>query len=256
MAAKIQYGNENSTFRVYKIVTHFSNIQSKLEQFIKKYYTNELIKGIILFTAFGLLYFIFTLFVEYFLWLTPGWRSVLFFSFIAVELLLLIRFIALPLFKLFGFQKGITLKEASKIIGNHFSEVDDKLLNILQLNESNDKSELFLASIEQKSAQLKPIPFMSAINFTANKKYLKYLAIPVLIFIFTLISGNNSIFKDSLNRVVHYQTVYEPPAPFAFKVLNRSLNSIEGKSFKLEVETIGNLLPENAQIYFNDENYF
>ncbi len=237
-------------------MTHFKNIQSKLQQFIKKYYTNELIKGSILFTAFGLLYFIFTLFIEYFLWLTPGWRSVLFFLFIAVELGLLIRFIAFPLFKLFGLQKGIGLEQASKIIGNHFPEVDDKLLNVLQLNQSNDKSELFLASIEQKSAQLQPIPFKSAISFTTNKKYLKYLAIPLLIWVFTLISGNNSIFKESLNRVVHYQTAYEPPAPFAFKILNQSLSSIEGKPFEVQIEAIGSLIPDNAQIYFNNENYF
>lgn len=237
-------------------MTNFSSIQHKLEQFIRKYYTNELIKGIILFASLGLLYFMFTLFVEYFLWLSTGWRSILFFVFLAVEAALLLRLIAFPLFKLFGLQKGISLEEASKIIGNHFPEVDDKLLNVLQLNESKDTSELFLAGIEQKSAQLQPIPFQSAINFTGNKKYLKYLAIPVLIWIFTLLSGNNGIFKESLNRVVNYQTAYEPPAPFVFKVLNQNLNSIEGKPFDLQIETAGNIIPENAQVFFNNESYF
>ena len=92
-------------------MTNFSNIQEKLQQFIKKYYTNELIKGLILFSAFGLLYFIFTIFIEHFLWLQPGARSVLFFVFVLVELVLLIRFIALPIFKLLGLQKGISLEE-------------------------------------------------------------------------------------------------------------------------------------------------
>ena len=175
-------------------MTSFSNIQNKLEQFIKKYYTNELIKGAILFMAFGLLYLLFTLFVEYFLWLSTGWRSVLFFLFLSVEITLLVRFIAFPLFKLFGLKKGITLEDASKIIGHHFPEVDDKLLNVLQLNRSKDTSELFLASIEQKSKKLQPIPFQSAINFSGNKKYLKYLAIPLLIWFFTILSGNKWYF--------------------------------------------------------------
>ena len=237
-------------------MTSFANIQNKLRQFIRKYYTNELIKGIILFSAFGLLYFIFTLLVEYFLWLPTQWRALLFFAFIIVEIGLLARFIAFPLFKLFGLKKGISLDEASKIIGNHFPEVDDKLLNVLQLNRSADTSELFLASIEQKSAQLQPIPFQAAINFTTNKKYLKYLAIPIVIWIFTLISGNNGIFKDSLDRVVNYQAAYEPPAPFTFKILNKKLHSIEGASFELQVEAVGTIIPENAQIYFNNESYF
>ena len=237
-------------------MTNYNNIQIKLQQFIKKYYTNELIKGLILFTAFGLLYFIFTLFVEHFLWLQPGARSVLFFVFIAVELALLIRYILLPIFKLVGLQQGISATKASKIIGNHFSEVDDKLLNVLQLNENTDQSELLLASIEQKSVKLQPIPFKTAINFQKNVKYLKYLAIPLIIWFFTFISGNNSIFKDSLQRVVHYKTAYEPPAPFAFRILNKNLNTIEGKPFEVQIETVGELIPENVKIYFNEENYF
>ena len=52
----------------------FNIIQQKLEQFIRKYYTNELIKGAILFFAIGLLYLIITLLVEHFLWLDQTYR--------------------------------------------------------------------------------------------------------------------------------------------------------------------------------------
>ena len=62
----------------------FTGILSKLHRFIKKYYINELIKGGILFATFGLLYLIFTILIEYFLWLPTGWRSFLFFVFIGV----------------------------------------------------------------------------------------------------------------------------------------------------------------------------
>ncbi|MDY7394681.1 DUF4175 family protein [Aureibaculum sp. 2210JD6-5] len=234
---------------------NFNNIQQKLQQFIKKYYTNELIKGLILFASFGLLYFLITVFIEYFLWLPPTARSVLFFVFIAVELGLLIKFIAIPLAKLFGLQKGISLSDASSIIGKHFPEVDDKLLNVLQLNQNKDQSELLLASIEQKSASLQPIPFKKAVNFKGNVKYLKYLSIPLLIWAFTALSGNNSIFNDSFNRVVDYKTAYEPPAPFAFIVLNDKLQNIEGQPFELIVATEGKVVPENVTIHFNNESY-
>lgn len=237
-------------------MTKFKNIQHKLKAFIKKYYTNELIKGLILFFSFGLLYFLFTLFVEYFLWLKPTARTILFWSFIVIELALLTKYIVLPLIKLFGLQKGISYKDASKIIGNHFNEVDDKLLNVLQLNESENPSELLLASIEQKSINLEPIPFKRAINFSTNKKYLKYLAIPLVIWLITFLTGNEFIFKDSLDRVVNYQTAYEPPAPFSFEVVNDNLTSIEGKPFTLNVLTNGNTVPENVKIHFNDNDYY
>ena len=128
---------------------NFSHIQGKLEQFIKRYYINELLKGAILFFAAGLLYFIITLFIEYMLWLNPTARTILFWTFVAVEVALFAKFIAFPLAKLFKLQKGIDFKTASMIIGNHFPEVNDKLLNVLQLNETDGQSELLEASIEQ-----------------------------------------------------------------------------------------------------------
>ena len=42
-------------------MSSFSLIQQKLEQFIKKYYASELIKGTIFFFAAGFLYFLLTL---------------------------------------------------------------------------------------------------------------------------------------------------------------------------------------------------
>jgi len=153
-------------------LSNFQTIQQKLEQFINRYYTNELLKGVILFFAIGLLYFLATLFIEYVLWLSPTGRSILFWLFIVVETILFLRFIAFPLAKLFKLKKGILHEDASRIIGNHFPEVNDKLLNVLQLNQNKKQSELLIASIEQKSAELRPIPFKTAINFRGNIKYL------------------------------------------------------------------------------------
>ena len=237
-------------------MNNFKNIQDKLEAFIKRYYTNELIKGIILFFAIGLLYLLIILFIEHVLWLSTISRTVLFWLFIAVEIGLLIKFIFIPIAKLFKLQKGINYKDASKIIGIHFPEVNDKLLNILQLNDTNSKSELLLASIEQKSFELKPIPFKLAVNFKKNLGYLKYAAIPILILLVISFTGNLSLFSDSYKRVVDYNTAYEPPAPFQFFVVNESLNAIENEDFKLIVKTAGTVTPENAQITYNNETYF
>ena len=237
-------------------MNNFENIQHKLEAFIKRFYTNELLKGAILFFAIGLLYFLFTLFIESVLWLNTTARSVLFWLFIAVELGLLIKFIFVPLAKLFKLQKGINYKEASKLIGEHFPEVNDKLLNVLQLNESDSKSELLLASINQKSAELNPVPFKLAINFKKNASYLKYAAIPVVILLLTFFTGNFNWFSDSYTRVVNYKTAYEPPAPFQFFVVNENLKAIENKDFKLIVKTAGEVMPETVQITYNDETYF
>jgi len=234
----------------------FSVIQQKLEEFIKKYYTNELIKGTILFFAIGLLYLLITLLVEYFLWLNPFGRRVLFWAFIIVEVGLFVRFIAFPIAKLFRLQKGIDYTQASKIIGNHFPQVSDKLLNVIQLNQNQRESELLVASIDQKSLELQPIPFKNAVNFKKNAQYLKYAAIPILVFILFSALGGIDIFSSSYKRVVHYDTAFEPPAPFSFVLMNNDLNAVENKPFILKIRTQGTMIPENASINYNGEMYY
>ncbi len=233
-----------------------SIIYSKLEAFIKKYYTNEIIKGALLFMALGLLYFLFTLLVEHFLWLSTSGRTVLFWLFILVEVFLLAKFIALPLFKLFKLQSGIDYTEASKIIGNHFSEVNDKLLNFLQLSNDANPSELVLASIDQKANALQPIPFSNAIDFSKNKKYLPYALIPIIVLLLFFATGNSSVIGESLNRVVHYETAYAPPAPFYFTILNKELKVKQHDNFVLQVNTNGKIIPENVKIKIGNETYF
>jgi len=235
---------------------NFQHIQVKLQNFIKKFYYNELIKGLLLFLAIGLLYLIVTLFIEYFLWLKPLARTILFWIFIFVEVALFTFYILFPFVKIVGLKKGISELEASKIIGDHFPEVSDKLLNMLQLNSSVENSELIEASIQQKSKELQPIAFRSAIDFSKNKKYIKYTLIPIVIWLLVYITGNSIIFNDSLSRVVHYKTQYQPPAPFSFVVLNNTFNVVEGNSFTLDVEIQGNTIPEDVKVIFLNENYY
>ncbi|AUS05140.1 DUF4175 family protein [Pseudotamlana carrageenivorans] len=237
-------------------MNHFKIIQEKLEVFIRRFYFNELLKGALLFFTIGLLYFLLTLFIESVLWLNPTSRTVLFWLFVIVELGLLIKFLVLPLAKLFKLQKGIDYEFASKIIGKHFPEVNDKLLNVLQLHQNKLQSELLLASIEQKSLELQPVPFKLAVNFKSTTKYLKYAAIPVLIILLVFLSGHINGFSASYKRVVDYKTAYEPPAPFKFFVINNDLNAVENKDFTVRVETVGEVVPESVQIFYNDEVYF
>ena len=183
-------------------------------------------------------------------------RTILFWTFVAVELFLLCRFILFPLFKLFKLQKGINFDDASKIIGNHFNEVGDKLTNFLQLSDDKNKSELLLASIEQKASTLQPIPFGNAVNFGNNKKYLPLAIIPILFFLFFLISGKSDIISQSFNRVVNYKQQFLPPAPFEFQVLNKNLQTEQNQDFLLKVKTNGKIVPENAMIFIGDESYF
>lgn len=231
-------------------------IFSKLEQFIKKYYTNELLRGTIFFIGLGLIYLFVTSFIEYFLWLKPMGRTFLFILFVLVQLFLLGRFIIFPITKLLKLKKGIDYTDASQIIGNHFSEVSDKLTNFLQLSQDNNQSELLLASIDQKANSLQPIPFTNAIDFGKNKRYLPLALIPLFFFLFLMLSGRQKYLTESMNRVVNYKQQYLPPAPFAFVISNKNLQTQQNKDFVLKVKTIGDVYPEKAMIFIENESYF
>lgn len=246
---------KNSTF-IYWLMNSYRNIEQKLHQFVRKFYTNELIKGAILFVSLGFLYFFFTLFIEYFLWLKPTARTFLFWLFIIVESYLFFRFIITPVFKLLGIKKGISLQQSSKIIGNHFPKVGDKLINVLQLKESNNQSDLLIASIEQKSKEIQPIPFSKAVNFKSNTKYLKYALIPLFVWMLISFSGNSNVFNTSLKRVVNHRTAYQPPAPFVFQLLNKNLDVIQGKPFTIEFITKGKVVPSDIRVFYNNQSYF
>jgi len=183
-------------------------------------------------------------------------RTLLFWTFIGVEIFLLFRFILFPIFKLFKLQKGIDYREASVIIGNHFAEVNDKLTNFLQLSNDPNQSELLLASIEQKANSLQPIPFGNAINFNTNRKYLPLAILPILFFAFFYVSGNSKIISQSLNRVVHFRDQFLPPAPFEFVMLNSNLQTEQNKDFIIRIKTEGKIVPENVMIFIGDESYF
>ncbi|WP_422089838.1 DUF4175 family protein [Tenacibaculum ovolyticum] len=237
-------------------MTILNTIEQKLQHFSRKYYTSELIKGSILFISLGLIYLFFTLFIEHFLWLKPTARTLLFWLFIIVEAFLFLRFICFPIFKIIGLQKGISFEEASKIIGNHFPEVQDKLLNILQLKKNNEQSELLLASIKQKSNEIQPISFTKAIDFTSNTKYLKYTIIPLFIWGLSFLTGTSHKLSDSFNRVVNHSIAYKAPAPFYFNLTSNDLKVIKGKDITVYIQTKGEVIPNEAKVHFNNQQYF
>ena len=234
----------------------FFNIEQKLSLFYKKYYTNELIKGLILFSLLGVLYFILTLCIEYFLWLKPNYRVVLLIVFIAIELFLFIKLIIIPIFHLIKFKKGINEIESSKIIGAYFPEVQDKLLNVLQLKNEKKTTDLILASIQQKSLELQPIKFSKAINFKKNVIYLKYLIFPLLLWVAFFLTGIDVGLYKSLQRVVNPKTVYTPPPLFSFQMETKNLNVIEGGSHTIIISTEGEVIPKEVKIQLGEQTYY
>ncbi len=236
--------------------TDYNLVLEKVKKFIQKYYVNELIKGFLIFSAIGLVYILSLLLLENFLWMSTTVRLIMFWSFILISFYLFIRFIGLPLAKLVNIGNQISPIQASEIIGSHFPEIDDQLINLIQLKSKGVNSDLLEASIAQKSKQLSPLPFSKAINFKKSFSYSKYVLIPVLFFLLFSVFKGFDWYKSSLSRVVNYDVAYTAPAPFYFNIKNPDLNALQNNDFTLEVMTEGKSLPSQIKINFNNESYF
>ena len=233
----------------------YQNILAKLKAFTAKYYTKMLIKGTLLFVALAALFVLTVLGIEYFFWLSSTWRLILLILFIVVLGALIFIYILTPIFYLSKLKRGISEREASKLIGKHFPEVGDKLYNLLELADNEERSELVLASIEQRSARLGPVPFSRAIDYRDNLKYTKYLFIPIVILLLIWLSGNLSSFFGSADRVVNYKLAYEPPAPFRFQLVSENLEVLDNQALTVEVTTIGDVKPNEVFIAVEGKNY-
>lgn len=227
----------------------------KLDQFIRKYYINQMIRGALYTTAVVLVFFLIIAYLEYSFYFDTGIRRLMFFSFLGISLLALGGWVLLPVLRYFRLGKTISHEQAASIIGDHFANVKDKLLNILQLRnqaESVSQKDLILASINQKSAEVQPVPFQSAINLSQNRKYLRY-ALPPLLILLILLFAAPSIIKDSTNRLLHSGQKFERPAPFHFTVEQENFSVVQFSDFPLTVKIEGNQLPD--EVFIDVDNY-
>jgi len=215
---------------------NYTLLIAKLDEFIKKYHQQKLIRGCIYFASFTLISFLLINSLEFYLFLSPLIKKILWLVYLLAVVYLIIKWLMQPALNLLRLRKTLDYAAAANILSAHFSEVKDQLINVLQLNEqaayAGQNTELILASIQQKTERLKPIPFVKAIDLKQNKKRLQYALIPFCILLLTAIINPNFI-KQGGSRLIHFNKSYAKPASFQFHLKNKSLVVKQGDALKL-----------------------
>ncbi|MBO7277205.1 MAG: DUF4175 family protein [Bacteroidales bacterium] len=228
----------------------------KLNGFIRKYYKNILVKGLFYFITLSFSSFLFFILIEFIGYNGIIVRTIIFYVYIVFAVILLLRYIVYPLTKLFNIGKTISHEDAAKIIGKHFPEVSDKLLNLLQLKQMSlsNESNILLASIDQKTKELSPISFHKAIDKRKTKK-IGAIALSIITLLFALILLFPNFLKDTTYRYINHNQYFEKPAPFKFVLKNSSLEVLQQEDYEVELKVEGNILPDNVQINVNGQEY-
>lgn len=229
------------------------HIHEKIKSFQKKYYLNLFIRGVLLTLAILIGYFVLASVLEHNLWLGQWARLLVFVSFFCVAGYCTFRFLNQP-FKWWLAKRGLDEQETARLIGNAMPTVKDRLLNLIQLAANENSSALTYASVQQKAREFEPISFESIIDLRENKKYLKYLAVPVAVIIGILLINQNILFK-STERIVHFSREYTPEAPFKFVIANQSLNAFYNEDFTIKVRLEGKAIPPNAYIVSKNQRF-
>ncbi|MFM2225052.1 MAG: hypothetical protein RJA07_1254 [Bacteroidota bacterium] len=241
-------------------MNNYQLLIQKLDEFIRKFYLNQLLRGVIYSVAIVLAAFLTISLLENYFYFDSSVRWILLSFFLVVLLFTLVKYIVLPLLHFFKLGKTISHQQAAQIIGTHFQNVQDKLLNVLQLSAianselAAHSSQLIIASIDQKISELKPIPFQSAVNLNDNKKYLKYAIVPTLALIAILLIVPSWITKPT-KRLLNPTEHFEREAPFEFIILNKNLEVLQQNDITLQLKISGKILPDEVFVNWQNNDY-
>ena len=217
----------------------------KIERFVRKYYLNRLIQGVLVGAALWMLFYLAVNALEYFSWFSSKSRLVLLAVFLVGSAVVLGVYFVVPLVNLVRYRKKMSLEQAALLIGRFFPEVDDKLLNTLQLYSSVDagSQQLLEATIEQRTSQLAPFRFTDAVDLKGNRKYISiFLALLLVLVLLSVFLPKFAV--QPAQRILHYQRHYEKPLPYSVSLQQTSIETHQGADVSFSIHVEGSQIPD------------
>jgi len=211
-------------------------IRTKINSFIRRLYLYSALENFIVFLFFFGGYFVLYLLIEYLLYLDSTTRTILFFTSLVISVLWILFKVFYPIIQSFVPYFQISHEKASVLIGSSNSDIDDKLLNLLQLeNLGND--DLILESISLLEKKLFSFNFSKALNIRNLVLFTKLIMIPIFVLgIFSIINFD-AIVASPAKRIISFNNEYKKPLDFNINILNDSLKVVEGEVFSLKFKT-------------------
>lgn len=214
-------------------------ISTKLNQLRRLHHRNQLLRGLGLllllaasaWLAFGVL--------EGFTWMPVAMRT----AFVVLVLLacgyVLVRYVCIPGLQYAGVVHGVTNEELASMVGRHFPQVQDKLLNLLQLQQwGQSDSALVLAAIQSKTQTLQTLPFGVVIDYDRTLSLFRWLLIPAFS-IAVLFLVLPEWMGDASYRLAHFSEPFFPPPPFTVTVRNHPATMVAGESATIDFSVSG-----------------
>lgn len=205
-------------------------IKRKIQNFIRKLYLYKALENFIVFILFFGAYFLLYLLVESVFYFDSSIRTILFYLSLGVGIIWLAYKVIFPFVQSFIPKFQITKEYASVLIGESDSEINDRLLNLLQL-EKLGNGDLIIESINQLEKDLFRFNFLKAINLKNLILFSKLTLVPLLFFVLLSLINFDSIIANPTERVLSFNEKFNKPLDFNITILNDSLRGVEGEEF-------------------------
>ena len=255
----MSYGQTRLELYLRKAMDQRGSLIRKLDEFIRAYYLNQLVNGALRSLAVLVCVGIAFALIESVGRFGIAGRTVLFWTLLSSSSILLVAWFLIPLLRYWRIGKGLSHEDASALIGHHFPEISDRLLNVLQLQKQLGASahpkdtSLLEASIEERTSALQPVAFKRAVDWERSRVLLRY-AIPILVIASGLWLWSPTLVKEPANRILAHRQDFVPPPPFSFLV-DSDLKGVAMQPFTVTVSTKGDVAPEVVMMEVGDNRY-
>ena len=232
---------------------NISTIHTYLNHYRNLFFARMLLKGIlvvvILFFILGLLLLLADLAIHF----SSSFLNLIRTLFTLYLLGLVFYYLLRPLV-LWIFNMGIYNKMwIARKIGESDSEIDDKLINILELEKLDKDNNLVTASLEQKIGHVNLNKFISFFSFkTLLNHFLGFLFIVLITVVFYALSPNEVLYSTS--RILPIQN-RNSQAPYSITVVNSQLKVNKGSDFNLKVKVEGAIIPDKLKLKYGGTDH-
>jgi hypothetical protein len=229
-----------------------SILRTKLTEYKKKYYSNQLLRGFILFLSVALSVYLLSTSVDF--GFKPGntGRSIIFFSTVSVLLISAYWLMVRPLINIYSTSGQISDEQAAQQISHLFPEVGDKLLNTIQLTKiGNTDNSLITASIEKRIEDISFFRFSTRIKYSSNNRYVKYAAYPSILLLILFLFVPQFLTESTL-RIIKFNTQLSPGSYFRFIPLTAAKLAFKNEDYTVSYRLEGNITPDKIYIKSNN----
>ncbi len=219
---------------------YFIELQKKLRSVVEHEKRKDGLRRLFISTTALCILFLVLILIEAVENLSPGLRTILFFSFLIITILTFGLYVALPFIKDFIYYVNPDYVETASKVGAHYPEIKDELANAVQLikeNNINYSNQLVDAAFKNVYSKTEKLNFNTVVDFTPTKKLWK-LYITTFISTIVLVFFIPSLHSATI-RFLNYNKNYSPPPKFVFEIDPGNKEITKGDNITITIKAVG-----------------